>query len=242
MKSDLRTAIITGACGTGMGRSIALTLAKNGYCVVINYRTNQTEADTIVSYIRKQGGTAIAVQADVFQKEDCTRLITTTRNCFGRIDCCIIGPGADWHPEPLTDLKPEDALHDMYQEVAPIYYLLPPILSDMKSRGFGRIIGLASNLDIPSPAYSYNAAKSARIQTLLLAAKDVFSMGITVNVICPGPVNARPDFNEACGHCEHNDIFQNRTEILPQDIADGVAFLCSDSARYISGCVLPYLF
>ena len=69
MKSDLRTAIITGACGTGMGRSIALTLAKNGYCVVINYRTNQTEADAIVSHIRKQDGTAIAVQADVFKRK-----------------------------------------------------------------------------------------------------------------------------------------------------------------------------
>ena len=81
-----------------MGRSIALTLAREGAKVVVNYRTSKNEAQAIVSHIQSRNGNAIAVEADVFDADDCKKLVNTTLEHFGRIDICIINPGAGWHP------------------------------------------------------------------------------------------------------------------------------------------------
>ena len=96
-----KVAIVTGAAGNGMGRSIALTLAREGACVVVNYRTSAEAARSIVEHIEVRGGRAIAVPADVFTAEGCRALFDATRQAFGRVDICVIGPGAGWHGEPV---------------------------------------------------------------------------------------------------------------------------------------------
>ncbi len=237
-----KTAIVTGAAGNGMGRSIALTLAREGIAVAVNYRKNQQGAEAIASYVKDNGGKAITVQGNIFNKEDCEKLVNTTLDYFGRIDICVIGPGADWNTEDLKSLKPDKSLQDVNQEISPIYNLLPMLLEDMEKRKWGRIIGIASNMDIPSPSYSYNVAKLAKIQALKLAVKEAWKMGVTVNIIGPGPVDEISNLEEACDYCNHNNEWLNRKKVTPQDIAEGVAFLCSDNAKYITGCTLPYLF
>jgi NAD(P)-dependent dehydrogenase (short-subunit alcohol dehydrogenase family) len=178
----------------------------------------------------------------VFQQEDCERLVRETEAVLGGLDICVISPGANWNPEPLDKLKPKQALRDVFQEVAPIYYLLPHALNAMQKRGHGRIIGIASNLDIPSPSYSYNAAKAARIQALLQAVSAAWKMGVTVNVLAPGPVDVLESLCDAENFSAQAAVLEKRVKITPQDIAEGVAFLCSDAARYLTGCVLPYRF
>ncbi|MGB8455578.1 MAG: SDR family NAD(P)-dependent oxidoreductase [Anaerocolumna sp.] len=237
-----KTAIITGAAGNGMGRSVALTLAREGIAVVVNYLKNQEGAEAIAEHIKDNGGKAIAEQGNVFIKADCERLVQTTLDYFGKVDICIIGPGANWNPESLTNLNQDSAIQDVDQEISPIYNLLPLVLKDMEKRKWGRIIGIASNMDIPSPSYSYNAAKSARIEALKLAVNEAWKMGVTVNIIGPGPVGEIPSMEEACTYCRHEKKWLDRNKVTPQDIAEGVAFLCSDSAKYITGCMLPYLF
>jgi len=242
MLSEEKVAIVTGASGKGMGRSIALTLAREGIAVVINYLKNQEGAETVASYINKNGGKAITVQGNIYVKEDCEKLINTTLDSFGKVDIFVIGPGANWNPENLIDLKSEYALQDVNQEISPIYNLLPLVLKDMEKRKWGRIIGIASNMDIPSPSYSYNVAKSGRIGALKLAVNEAWEMGVTVNIIGPGPVEEVSNFDDACANCSHNKEWIERDKISPQDIAEGVAFLCSDLAKYITGATLPYLF
>ena len=97
-------------------------------------------------------------------------------------------------------------------------------------------------MGIPSPSYSYNAAKAGRIEVLKLAAKEVWRMGVTVNIIGPGPVEEFSELEEAAAFCRHKNERGEGSKVTPQDIAEGVAFLCSDSASYITGCILPYLF
>ena len=63
-----------------------------------------------------------------------------------------------------------------------------------------------------------------------------------MNIIAPGPVSALPSLGGAIEQCKHGAAWQKRTGISPQDVAEGVAFLCSESGRFITGCVLPYLF
>jgi NAD(P)-dependent dehydrogenase (short-subunit alcohol dehydrogenase family) len=89
MECKDRVAIVTGAAGKGMGRSIALTLAREGARVVVNYRSSAKEAEDIVSYIQKQGGHALAVKADIFRSEECESLVEKTIRQFGQVDICI---------------------------------------------------------------------------------------------------------------------------------------------------------
>ncbi len=242
MKCENKVAIVTGSAGQGMGRSIALTLAREGASVVVNYRTSKEAAITIVEAIRAQGGKAIAVAADIFTPEGCRHVVDATCTEFGQVDICIIGPGGGWNPESLDKLSADQALEDVRSEVAPLYYLMPLVLPGMYKRRWGRIIGIATNLDKPSPAYAYNAAKAARIQALLLAQNEAWANGVTVNVVAPGPVTTMESLEEAAEQCAYGERWRDRGNVSPQDIAEGVAFLCSEAGRFITGNVLSYSF
>jgi NAD(P)-dependent dehydrogenase (short-subunit alcohol dehydrogenase family) len=95
---------------------------------------------------------------------------------------------------------------------------------------------------MPSPAYAYNVGKAARAQAMLLAQDQAWRSEVTVNVIGPGPVPAVGSLGEAVELCDHGPAWQQRTNITPQDVAEGVAYLCSEAGRFVTGCVLPYLF
>ena len=242
MKLKGKIALVTGSAGNGMGRSIALTLAREGAKVAINYRTSKDEAQAIVNHIKSHDVDAIAVKADVFEADDCINLVNTMIEHFGQIDICVINPGAGWHPEPLDRLDSSAAIEDVQHEVAPFFHLMPLVLPQMYKRQWGRIIGIALLPPYDSPAYSYNVGKAARVHALLKARDEAWHNGVTVNIIAPGPVPAIDSQSEAIEQCEHGPAWQKRTNTSPQDIAESVAFLCSDAGRFISGCVLPFLF
>lgn len=237
-----KVAIVTGAAGNGMGRSIALTLAREGASVVVNYLTSQDSAQAIVKYITNQGGNAIAFQADVTQQNQCSALVNAATAQFGKVDICIIGPGGGWHPESIDKLDSKAALDDAQKELAPVYNLMPLVLPGMYERKWGRIVGLSLLSTTPSPAYAYNSGKAARTNALLLAQNDAWKNGVTINVIAPGPVKEVSSLEDAVELCEHGSKWQKRKNTTPQDIAEGVTMLCSDSGKFISGCVLPYMF
>ncbi len=237
-----RVAVVTGAAGSGLGRSIALTLAREGARVVVNYRTSQEQAHAIVTHIGNSGGSALAIPADVFDAAGCKNLVEAAIDQYGQVDICIIGPGGDWHPEAIDQLVPEAALEDIRRETAPLLYLLPLVLPGMYARKWGRLIGIATHPVKLSPAYAYNAGKLARMHALLLAQDQAWPHGVTVNVIAPGPVEALPTLDTAIEQCQHGAAWQKRANVSPQDIAEAVSFLCSDAGRFVSGCVMPYLF
>jgi len=223
-----------------MGRSIALTLAREGALVTVNYRSSQERALAVVDQIVARGAQAMAVQADVFEAEDCRRLYEQTVERFGQVDICVIGPGAGWHPEPPNKVAAEGALEDARRELAPVYHLLPLALPGMSARGWGRVIAISLEPGYGSPAYAYNVAKAARTQALLLAHRSVGKSGVTLNVIGPGPVGEIEGLDLAVEQCDGGPAWQERTALSPQDIAEGVAFLCSEAGRFFSGNVLSY--
>lgn len=236
-----KVAIVTGGAGNGMGRSIALTLAREGANVVVNYRKSADRAVAIVEHIENRGGNAVAAQADVTQSDDCKALVAAAVQRFGRVDICVIGPGAGWHPEPIDRLDSFGALDDVQKELAPIYHLMPLVLPGMYERRWGRLITIALTPPYNSPAYAYNVAKAARAHALLLARDLAWPNGVTVNTIAPGPVPAIETLEQAIEQCEHGPAWQDRPTTSPQDVAEGVAFLCSEAGNFISGAVLPYL-
>jgi 3-oxoacyl-[acyl-carrier protein] reductase len=237
-----KVAIVTGAAGSGMGRSIALTLAREGARVIVNYRTGREAAEAVVEQIAAQGGQAIAVQADVFAGEDCQQLVEAAFQRFERVDICVIGPGGGWHADPIDQLSPGAALSDLQQEIAPLFNLMPLVLPGMYARRWGRLIGIAMHPGKLSPAYAYNLGKAARLQALLLAQEQAWQHGVTVNIVAPGPVSPIPSLAVAVEQSQHAAAWRSREDISPQDVAEGVAFLCSEAGRFVTGCVLPYLF
>ena len=224
-----KTAIVTGAAGNGMGRSIALTLAREGANVVVNYLTSSDSAAAIVAHIEKQGGRALACQADVTQQDKCKTLVDATIGAFGQVDICIIGPGSGWHQESIDKLDSDAALDDARKELAPIHHLMPLVLPGMYERKWGRLITIALIPPFNSPAYAYNVAKAARAHAALIARDSAWSNGVTVNTIGPGPVPEIASLEEAIDQCEHGSAWQDRDTTSPQDIAEGVTFLCSEA-------------
>ena len=131
---------------------------------------------------------------------------------------------------------------NLRREIAPLYNLMPLVLPEMYDRGWGRLVAIAMHTTSPSPAYSYNVAKAARVQGLLLAQDATWAKGVTVNLVAPGPVPPIPSMAQAVEQCDHGAAWHARTNVSPQDIAEGVAFLCSDAGSYVTGCTIPYLF
>jgi len=239
MTCEGKIAIVTGAAGKGMGRSIALTLARGGAAVVVNYRTSGKSAEEIVDHIEGRGGSAVAVQADVFDSEGCGKLVEATVARFGRVDICVIGPGAGWHMEPVEKLDTAAALEDVHREIAPVYHLLPLVLPGMYERRFGRVVAITVQ-GYGSPAYAYNVAKAARAQALRLAAGGAWRSGVTLNLIAPAAMGEVATLKEAVELCDQGPAWEKRGDITPQDVAEGVAFLCSEAGRFISNCEIPY--
>jgi 3-oxoacyl-[acyl-carrier protein] reductase len=237
-----KVAVVTGAAGKGMGRSIALTLAREGARVVVNYRTSEESAQAIVAHVESRGGDAMAVQADVFEADGCRRLVDETLARFGQVDICVVGPGGGWHPEPVEQLDPAAALEDVRRELSPLYHLMGLVLPGMYERRWGRLIGIAMLPPYDSPAYAYNVAKAARAHALRLARDEAWRNGVTVNIVGPGPVPEIESLAQAIEQCDHGPAWLERATTSPQDVAEGVAFLCSGAGRFISGCELPYLF
>jgi len=242
MKLKNRVALVTGSAGKGMGRSIALTLAREGAKVVVNYRTSKEDAQAIVSHMKNRDGDAIAIEANVFDADDCRQLVNATIEHFSKIDICIINPGAGWHPEPIDKLDSSSAIEDVKNEVAPFFHLMPMVLPEMYKRKWGRVIGISLLPPYDSPAYSYNVGKAARTHAMLQGRDQTWRNGVTVNIISPGPAAAIGTLNEAIEQCDHGPAWQKRSNTSPQDIAESVAFLCSDAGRFITGCELPFLF
>jgi NAD(P)-dependent dehydrogenase (short-subunit alcohol dehydrogenase family) len=106
MNCEDKVAVVTGAAGGGLGRSIALTLAREGACVAVNYRTSRASAEAIVGHIQSRGGNALAVAADIFEADGCKKLVEATVERFGRVDICIVGPGAAGIPKISTAWRP----------------------------------------------------------------------------------------------------------------------------------------
>lgn len=242
MMCEGKVAIVSGAAGKGIGRSIALTLAREGASVVVNYRKSADSARAIVNHVASQGGRAVAFQADITQQDQCAALVNFANKEYGAVDIGIIGPGGGWHPQSIEKLDSVAALDDVQKELAPVYHFMPLVLPTMYERKWGRLIAIALIPPYDSPAYAYNVAKAARAQALLIARDSAWQNGVTVNTIGPGPVREIESLEEAIDYCDHSPAWRGRTTTSPQDIAESVAFLCSESGNFISGSVLPFMY
>jgi 3-oxoacyl-[acyl-carrier protein] reductase len=242
MKLTGKTAVVTGATGNGIGRSIALTLGREGANVIVNHRNSKEEAEKIGLAIEELGGKFAVCQADIADKDACKKLVECTKESFGNPGIVIISPGGQWDPQPIDKLDSESSLQNIVHEISPIYNLFPLVLPGMYEKGFGRIIGISILRNPPSPSYAYDVGKIARTGALFRARDEAWQNSVTVNVIAPGPIDSPIEsLEDAVALARHEDIWKKRKNITQQDIAEGVLFLCSEEGRFVSGSEMNFL-
>jgi 3-oxoacyl-[acyl-carrier protein] reductase len=230
-----KVAIITGA-SRGIGRAIALKLAGNGASVVVNYAGNANKAQEVVAEIEKLGVEAISVQADVSKVADIQRLFEQTIQRFGKVNILVNNAGTIIY-KPITEITEEDFDKIFAVNVKGTYFACQQAAQHLAEGG--RIINFSSSTTaMMLPTYSiYVATKGAVEQITRVLAKELGTKGIAVNVISPGPTDTEL-FREGKTEEQINRLAQAAAfgklgDV--QEIADVVAFLASDEARWITG-------
>ncbi|HTU26691.1 MAG TPA: SDR family oxidoreductase [Pirellulales bacterium] len=235
MTLDGKVAIVTGA-SKGIGRATALRLAKEGAAVVVNFAGSAHLAAEVVKEIEQGGGKAAAVQADLGKLADVERLFDETIRRFGKVDILVNNAGV-FFTKPLVEVSEAEFDRIFDVNVKGVYFACQQAVKRMADGG--RIINLSSSTTaMMLPRYSaYVATKGAIEQFSHVLAKEVGQRGITVNVVSPGPTDT--DLFGSDKTEEDKKRYAQMAALsrlgMPADIADVIAFLASDDARWISG-------
>lgn len=237
-----RVALVTGASGNGMGRSIALTLAREGADVVVNYKERGARAVQVARVIESMGRRAFAHQADASDAEAVQTMVHATEERFGPIDIAVVSAGGSWEPRDFAEIEPRHWREVLAEEIDAAYAVIRAVLPGMRARGWGRIVlvgGLYADewrFGPPDAPLDYPLGKAARHWLARALGPRELARGITVNAVAPGPieyVTLEQARRLVAGDVEVSD------EPTPQDAAEVVAFLCSERARFVTGAVVP---
>jgi 3-oxoacyl-[acyl-carrier protein] reductase len=235
MELDKKVALVTGA-SRGIGRAIAVRLGETGASVVVNYSGSQDAARETVAAVEKAGGRAIAVQADVAKLADVKRLWDESLQKFGRLDILVNNAGVMFN-KLLADVTEEEFDRIFAVNVKGTFFACQQAAKRLADGG--RIINFSSSTTaLMLPTYgAYVATKGAVEQMSRVLAKELGSRGITVNVISPGPTDTGLFSQGKTEEDKHRFAQMAALERLgqPADIADVVALLASDEARWITG-------
>ena len=229
-----QTAIVTGA-SRGIGKAIAIFLAKEGAEVIINYSSSLENANKVVSEINSFGGKAYPLQADISNENSVNELIKTVLEKNNKIDILVNNAGIT-KDGLLMRMKTDDWQKVLDLNLSGVFYCTRAVSRQMLKQKKGRIINITSVVGLmgnPGQA-NYSAAKAGVVGLTQSAAKEFASRGITVNAVAPGFISTdmTKDLNsESILSAIPLGRFGN-----PEDVAGMVRFLAADpSAAYITG-------
>ena len=232
-----RVAIVTGS-GRGIGRAIALKLAEVGAMVVVN-DIGET-AQGVAEEIRAMNRQSLAVLADVSLAPDVARLVETTAETYGKVDILVNNAGIT-RDQLIVRMSEKDWDKVLDVNLKSVFLCTRAVLRYMIKQRWGRIISIASIAGIvgnPGQA-NYASAKAGVIGFTRTIAREVASRGITVNAIAPGFIDT--EMTQQLQE-ERKEEIKRRIPLgyfgSPRDVAEAVAFLASEEARYITGQVL----
>jgi 3-oxoacyl-[acyl-carrier protein] reductase len=236
-----KVALVTGS-SRGVGRAIALAYAKEGASVVVNYTANQTAGEEVVAAIKKMGGKAALVKADVSKAVDAEALVQKGIDEFGGLDILVNNAGLS-RPAMLLKMSEEqwDEVVDIHLKGA---FLCTQFAARyMTEQNKGRIINVTSVAGLVGTVgqINYSAAKGGLLSFTKSAARELARYEICVNVICLGIVAT--DMTEKIRTDEKlKEIYMNRILLKrfaePDDISPAFVFLGSDESSYITGQLL----
>ncbi|RZK38166.1 MAG: SDR family oxidoreductase [Pedobacter sp.] len=233
-KLNEKVAIVTGG-SRGIGAAIAKKLAAEGAQVVVNYSGSQADAEMVVQNIISDGGSAVAIRADISLTQDVKQLFDAAIQHFGKVDILINNAGI-MITKLLKDTTDEDFDKQFNINVKGTFLLLREAAITLADGG--SIVNFSTSINrLMVPTYStYAATKSAVEQLTRVFSKEIGARGITINTVSPGPTNTelfiKGKPQQAIDGAKSLSPFNRLGE--PEDIAGVVAFLVSDGAKWIS--------
>jgi 3-oxoacyl-[acyl-carrier protein] reductase len=230
-----KVAVVTGA-GRNIGRAIALTLAEGGASVLVNARSNQSEAQTVAREIETAGGKAIVHIGDVADAKAVQAMAGAAVNAFGRIDI-LVNNAALRREKSFAEMDYAEWREILDVTLDGTFHCIKACLPALQKSGAGAIVnigGLSAHTGARNRAHVVTA-KAGIVGLTRALANDLAGGGITVNCVVPGLIGTpRPkDKPEPAHHLTHNTISGMRGK--PEDVAAMVRFLCGPAARYITG-------
>ncbi len=234
-----KIAVVTGG-SRGIGRAIALELAKRGATVVVNYQKSADAANEVVESITSSGGRALAVQADVSAEADANRLIKTAIDTYGKLDILINNAGTT-RDNVIMLMGADDFDAVIQTNLRSTWLCSKAAVRSMMRKRYGRIVNITSISGIMGNAgqTNYSASKAGIIGLTKALAREVSTRGITVNAVAPGFVMT--DLTSGLPE----DMLKRLNENIPlgrwgtvEDVASATCFLASDEASYVTGHIL----
>ena len=234
-----RVAIVTGG-GRGIGRAIAIKLAEVGATVVINDVGDSTPAEGVAEEISKMGRQSMVALADVSQSAEVASLVDNTVEKYGKVDILVNNAGIT-RDQLIMRMSDDEWDKVLGINLKGVFLCSKAVLRPMMKQRWGRIISISSIVGLIGNAgqANYASAKAGIIGLTRTIAKEVASRGITANAIAPGFIDTAmtkqlPE--------ERRQELINQIPLgslgTPHDIAEVVAFLASEEARYITGQVI----
>ena len=234
-----KCALITGAT-RGIGKQIAITLAKQGYNIALNYRTENEELENTKKEIEKIGVQVLAVKGDVANFENCENFVKQVIERFGQIDVLVNNAGIT-KDMLLMRMKKEDFEQVIDTNLVGTFNVTKNVVPYMMKARSGRIINISSVVGISGNAgqTNYSASKAGIIGFTKSLAKEIASRNILVNAVAPGFIETNMT------DVLKDDVKQEIAKNIPlkrmgttQDVANVVKFLASDDSSYITGQVI----
>jgi len=235
-----RVALVTGA-SRGIGAATARLLAKSRYHVCVNYRSAKEQADNVVAQILNDGGTAIAVQADVSQEEDVVRLFDTIDSSFGQLTHLVNNAGILLPQMSVVEMTAERINQVLTTNVTSYFLCCREAIKRMKTGGsIVNVSSAASRLGSPNEYVDYAASKGA-IDTLTRGLSlEVANKNIRVNCVRPGFIDT--GMHADGGEPDRIERVKNAIPLqrggTPEEVAASIAFLLADDASYVTGAFI----
>jgi 3-oxoacyl-[acyl-carrier protein] reductase len=243
-----KVALVTGA-GRGMGRAVALLLAREGANVAVN-SLNPAHAQAVAEEARSYGAAAIDVAGDVSKSEDVSRVVGDTISEFGRIDILVNNAGISRTTSPLETISDDDWYEVMDINLKGVFNFMRAVLPYMKSQKSGKIVNVSSSAGRSLSTHAgahYTASKAGVLGLTRHAAREVAAFNINVNAVTPGTIDTpmmRDHFLREYGDRAEEYIAQEARQIplgrvgTAEDEANLVAFLVSEEASFITGATI----